>query len=322
MPLTLTMMIAAAVSSASSSNTTELRGQMGINLSGCEFINSGVLCPNASDIDWYIDQGFKVIRVPFRDKMDPAKLHPIIQKITARGGYVILDRHDYKWPQPAEQVAFWTKAVGPYAKNSHVLIDVMNEPRGFNDADQTNDWSQWASEANEIVAGLRRAGLNNMLLMEWPAYSAAYKFDNNEADSKPCSSAACALDRIGGLKDPLGRTLLSPHLYFDRWSSGTVAECIDTLNLDRAREAAAKRGYRLFLGESAFGNYRGVPDSCQAVGRAAVNEIKSHPETWAGVTWWGGGRAWNENYLFKVEPKKGTRAKTSLSAYAKAISGR
>lgn len=307
--------------SMASVNTGSLTGRFGINLSGCEFEATGALCPNASDIDWYMDQGFTVIRVPFRGSLPAAKLYPIVDRIVARGGFVILDRHDFTWPRTSDQVTYWTNLIAPYKQNIRVVIDVMNEPQGFNDPTLPNGYMQWARDANQIIAGLRANGAGNMILMEWPEYSSGLRADLNEAANTECKSAMCALDRSGGLKDPLGRTMLSPHLYFDTYSTGTVATCGKALTLDKVRAAAEKRGYRLFLGESAFGSYRGVSGTCAGVATAAVTEIKAHANVWAGVTWWGGGRAWKEDYVFKTEPLKGTRAAAPASAYVRWIAG-
>ena len=320
--MTFLTAFALLASAGASANTVDLQAQTGVNLSGCEFDAVGTLCPNADDVDWYLGQGFTVVRLPFRGTIAPARLQPIIDRIVAKGGYVILDRHDFNWPSPIAQIAFWNTLAGRYKGEKRVLIDVMNEPKGFNDPVVGNDFMQWARDSNVILAGLRASGLRNTVLLEWPQYSAAFRFDKKEGSQSACESAACALDRSGGLQDPLNATLLSPHLYFDSGSSGTNGTCQPILNLDKARTAAAARGYRLFLGESAFGNATRVPASCAGVGAAALAEIKSYPETWAGVTWWGGGRAWKEDYLFKIEPRKGTRGQVEPSAYLRAITNR
>jgi endoglucanase len=316
--------VVALAAAAASANTNDLKSRMGINLSGCEFEITGTLCPSAADIDWYLAQGFGVIRLPIRTTTLPAKLYPVVDRIIAKGGRVILDRHEFAWPSVSNQVAFWGGIAGRYKNDARVLIDVANEPKGFNDPKLTNDWMQWVRDGNAIIAGLRAKGINNIILLEWPQYSAAFRLESWETAAKQCQSAGCALDRSGGLKDPLGRTLLSPHLYFDRWSSGTEKECALPLqhNLTKTRIAAAKRGLRLWLGESAFGSYKGVPASCVSYGKTAIAEIKGNPATWAGVSWWGGGRFWGDSYIYKVEPKKGTRATAAASGYLRTISGK
>lgn len=321
--MTITAFVALAAASASA-NTTDLKSRMGVNLSGCEFDAVGALCPSAADIDWYVAQGFTVFRLPFRSTILPANLYPSVDRILAKGGRVILDRHDFYWYSPGNQITFWTGLAGRYKNEARVMIDLANEPGGFNDPKLTNDWMQWARDGNAIIAGLRGKGIANIILLEWPQYSAAFRLESWEPSTKQCQSAGCALDRSGGLKDPLGRTLLSPHLYFDRWSSGTERECALPLqhNLTKARVAAAKRGLRLWLGESAFGSYKGVPSSCVSYGKAALAEIKGNPATWAGVSWWGGGRFWGDSYIYKIEPTKGTRATAAPSAYLRQITGK
>lgn len=315
----MTIIAAIALTAAASANTMTYQSRMGVNLSGCEFDGVGTLCPNNDDVDWYLSQGFSVIRLPFRSTIAPTKLYPIVDRIVAKGGTVILDRHDFAWPSVDAQVTFWAGLVDRYKRNDRVMIDVMNEPKGFNDPSLPNDFMQWARDGNAIIAKLRAKGINNTILLEWPQYSAAFRFAAWEAPLRECNSALCGLDRSGGLKDPLGRTLLSPHVYYDRWSSGVDAECELPFKLSEARVAAEQRGYRLWLGESAFGSYKNIRTSCAAYGAETLAEIKGNPGTWAGVSWWGGGRAWKEDYFYKIEPVKGTRAKVAPSVYLKAI---
>ena len=62
--MSLALSIIAALSSTASVNTLKLQARPGVNLSGCEFDYAGTLCPNKDDINWYMDQGFAIIRLP------------------------------------------------------------------------------------------------------------------------------------------------------------------------------------------------------------------------------------------------------------------
>jgi hypothetical protein len=291
----------------------------GINLAGCAVAAS--LCPNDDDINWYTApaQGFEMFRLAFHDTTDQNAVRKAGDGLLAKGATVMFDRHDYKWPSVADQVAFWTSFGAKYKTNTKVIFDLMNEPRGFDDPVVTNDWTQWAADTKAIIAGLRAAGFQNTIAVEWPGSSAAFRFDKNEPAYKACESAACAVDRQGGLGD--SNVIFSAHQYWDHGSSGSSPNCDPYFFLDTIRAAAAKRGWKLELGEGAFGSYLKVRDTCQPLLNQAIPEIRDHPDTWFGVTWWGGGREWKESYIFKIEPTKGTRALVPHSAYLDKLRG-
>lgn len=296
--------------------------QFGINLAGCAVGNDGTLCPDPDEIRWWIGQGFGLIRLAFKDQTPLPRVTASADLVLKRGGTLILDRHDFKWPPVGEQVAFWTRTAAKYRGNPRVMIDIMNEPRGFDDPAAPNDYVQWARDTKAIIAGLRAAGFTNTVLVEWPGSSASFRFDKGERSTatwaKPCESAACALDRQGGLGDD--NVILSPHRYFDPGSPGASTKCTTDVAAELAgtRAKAAKRGYRLLLGESAFGNWSSVNPVCAAEGAKVIAELKAHPETWVGVTWWGAGREWPRNYLFAAGPKGNRKP----NAYLRMLTGR
>jgi endoglucanase len=306
--------------------------RFGVNLEGCTCVANGALCPTVDDVAWYVDKaGFRSIRLPFHGAQasDPVVLqhfYDIVKAAKARNVPVILDRHDYKWPTPAEQVAFSVPYLRKMDDQDMVMIDLINEPRFFNDPVMTNDWMQWVRDTNEIVAGIRKAGFKNPILVEWPQWSASFRFDKSQKAGEDCVSGACAIDRSGGLIDPLNRIVLSPHRYFDKGASGTSAICVpDRGTAGGLREfaaAARKRGHRAILGESAFGGHQGVAESCAPIAKQVVAAIKADGDVWMDVEVWGGGRAWKEEYFFKIEPKKGTRDATPLSSYVNLVTGK
>ena len=295
----------------------KIHNPFGINLAGCAVSSS--LCPNEDDIAWYTApaQAFELFRLAFHDTTDKAAVYKAGNSLLAKGATVMFDRHDYKWPSVADQVAWWTAFAAPYKTNKHIILDLMNEPRGFTSA---NVWTQWAADTKAIIAGLRKNGVQNTVAVEWPGSSAAFRIDKGEPSYKACESAACAIDRQGGLGD--SNVLFSPHVYWDHGSSGTNPNCDPFFFLDMTRKAAVKRGWKLLLGEAAFGSYLKVRDSCGPLMERAIAEIKEHPETWFGVTWWGGGREWKESYIFKIEPPKGTRANVPHSRYLDKLRGK
>lgn len=294
--------------------------RFGINLSGAEAKADDKLRPTLEDVRNSVDRlRFGLIRYPFRpERMTPdrvAELRAIAAFTRSRRVPLILDNHRSRWDPVADQVRFWTDLARQFPDDGSVMLDLVNEPRGV-------PWMQWASDAKAIVAGLRRGGIRHPILLEWPGYSGISRFDKREPSAKPCESAACALDRTPGKLDPIGRTFLNGHRYFDADGSGTAKACKTRDGKPRTESGFGgfatqlrKRGLQGYITESAFGRYRQVPQSCVAVGADAVADLQANSDVLLGVTWWGGGRMWPDRYPFKIECTKADRFTCPISEY-------
>jgi endoglucanase len=326
--------VAAPVVSTASANISFGNAPlMGVNLSGCEFINNGALCPTVASLNEYIDKGFNAFRIPFRGAQaaDPAvvkKLVAVATAAAARGAYVILDRHDYGTTFDAAQAAWWVSFAKNFPDTKYVMIDTMNEPSsGASYQPDAKTKKSYASEVNAGIAAFRAAGMKHKLLIEWRGSSGMSRFDKGEAVTKACESPACSFDRSGGLKDPLGLTMVSGHRYFDLDGSGTSGACDKRMPLLRMFISNTDynvqiRGLKVWVGEMAFGSAKRLDPWCKTVGGAIIERMKSMPDVYAGVTWWGGGAGWKEDYLFKIEPTKGTFKTAARNDYLTMISGR
>lgn len=332
LPATVPLRAAPVVSTASANISLGTAPLMGVNLSGCEFADDGALCPTPGSVDAYVDKGFRAFRLPFRgaqaaDPVVVAKMKAAVARAAERGAYVILDRHDYGATFDPAQAAWWAKFIRQFPDDRHVMIDTMNEPRsGASYQRDPATGRSYATQVNAAIAAFRRAGFKHVLLIEWRGWSGMGRFDKHETSSRNCESPACSFDRAGGLKDPIGRTMVSGHRYPDAGGSGTSATCVTdrtaaqlVANADRGAQA---RGLKLWLGEFAFGNARGVSPTCLAIGKALVARIKAMPDVYAGVTWWGGGEGWREDYIYKIEPREGTFADAAPSGYVTLLTGR
>lgn len=296
--------------------------RFGINLSGAEARGTDALRPTLADFRKAIEQqGFALIRYPFkRDRLTPARIREVrtlTDYARGRGVPVILDNHSFNWRPPADQIAWWAGVASQFPDDGSVLLDLNNEPQGIR-------WMQWAVDAKQIVAGLRARGIRHPILLEWPGYSSISRFDKHEPAGRPCSSAACALDRTPGAIDPLGLTFLNGHRYFDADGSGTKAECLTDKGkprtesgFDKFAARLRKRGMKGYITEAAFGGIVGIPASCAAVGADAVADLRANGDVLLGVTWWGGGRLWPDRYPFKIDCPKGEAV--CRSAYLGAI---
>jgi endoglucanase len=292
------------------------QARAGVNLAGCAVGTDGSLCPMASEVNAYADQGFSMFRIGFKETVPMTKVTPSVDAALARNATVLLDRHEFKWPSIDDQVAFWTARIGKYKGNQKVIIDLMNEPKGFNSTTQTNDFNQWVLDTRAIIAGLRKNGISNPIAVEWPQYSAIFRFDKGEAATKGCESALCSIVRMGGFQDD--NVILEPHGYLDKGSSGTSSTCDKYTNIAKFVAPARKYGFKAILGETAFGNYKGVPNSCKTVAAQMQAEIRAASDVFMGVTYWGAGREWQSSYIFAIQPK----GQTLNTAYARQLLGR
>lgn len=328
---------AAPVRSTASANISfGSKPLMGVNLSGCEFADNGALCPTPASVNTYLDKGFRAFRIPFRGRQaaNPAvvsKIRAATEAATARGAYVILDRHDYAATFSPAEAAWWASFIRNFPDASRVMIDTMNEPRTGASYNRDRSGKSYATEVNAGIAAFRKAGFKHILLIEWRGSSGMGRFSKAELSSRPCESPACSFDRAGGLKDPIGRTMVSGHRYPDLDGSGTAVTCnprgrslfdAGVALVSNADQGAAARGLKIWVGEVAFGNARKFDPVCQIMAQGFLARVRSMPSVYAGVTWWGGGAGWREDYLYKIEPKKGTFAVSSPSPYLLMLTGR
>lgn len=299
--------------------------KFGINLSGAEARGTDVLRPTIEDLRYAIEgQGFRLIRYPFKsDRMTPDRIREL-RRFTDYAGQkgvpVILDNHSYTWLPVAEQLRWWADFARHFPDDGSVLLDLNNEPKNI-------EWERWGIEAKQLIAGLRAEGLRHPILLEWPGWSGISRFDKKEPANEMCASAACALDRAPGELDPIDRTFLNGHSYFDADGSGTDGSCVNKKGIARTESGfnvfaanLRKRGWKGYITESAFGSHNGIPQTCLAVGADAISDVHANRDTLLGITWWGGGRLWPERYHFKIDCAK-DRWRCPTSNYVRALRG-
>lgn len=279
---------------------------MGINLSGGEFkgAENGALLPTPGDLQAYRDAGFRVFRIPFKMaqvKSAPAKLAAIGAKCVQLQVPCIFDRHEYDWRKVPHSVPEWRAFLRLMPQSNLIQIDPMNEPKFFDSTMIPNDWDQWAVEAQQWVTDMRGAGITNPLWLEYAGATAAFRFDKGERNGKDCESAACALRKLPGgtIADPLRRTGLQAHRYPDKNGSGANDYCYPNTSISAFARQAEAFGLPVMVGEIAFGSDRGMRDSCREFGEKVVAEMLT-ADNLTYVTWWGGGRAWKRDYLFRT----------------------
>lgn len=296
--------------------------QFGINCAGAEFasgklpgtIGTDYAYPSVTEMNWYWSKKLPIMRVPVKWERiqlelfgpiggannDIGRLDAVINHFEGLGGTVILDVHNYGGNKQGGKIAFdnpitstaafcdlWVKVAARYA-NRRVWFDLMNEPEG------DRQGSVRVAEYMQCVVNAIRSRTDalNMILVEGQRFSSAQYWVRE--------GQAAAFDRF---YDPANNFCFSPHNYVDGDASGTSAQCVvGSSRLTGITEWATERGFKLWLGEIAGGDYL-IPlqDKCQGILTQVYTYVRDQP-AWLGLTVWGGGRRWPTNYEFRFDP--------------------
>ncbi|UJR38840.1 hypothetical protein I4U23_031505 [Adineta vaga] len=290
----------------------------GPNLSGGEF-NSGVgkrygydyIYPTTKEIDYYVSQGFGIIRMPF----DMTRAYPVpysslnmtemsymkivVDYCLSKGMYVILDPHNYGViydnrvgvqrligvdAEGTNLFAdFWAHMGTLYKNYPNVLFGLMNEPHA-----QTA--VQWYTGAFPSIQAIRAVGASQLILIPGTSWTGAHSWIS--------SGNAAAWNGFNG--DPINNFVFEMHQYLDSDSSGTHQTC--RTNCSNSLQAATTwlttNGFKGFLGEFAWSN----DSSCTNEGPAFLDHLSNHSNIWMGWTWWCGGPWYPSNYMFMLDP--------------------
>ncbi|KAF9532515.1 glycoside hydrolase [Crepidotus variabilis] len=292
----------------------------GVNESGAEFGDTAIpgtlgkdyTWPSPSSIDYFTGQGFNTFRVPFKverlsplsggltGSFDQTYLNGlktacdtiIVNYITNKGGYAIIDPHNYMRYNGAVITStssfqsWWTKLANEFKSNSKVIFDIMNEPHDI-DAKAVFDLNQAA------VNGIRASGATSQLiLVEGTAWTGAWSWQ---------SSGNAAV--FSAIKDPNNNIAIEMHQYLDSDSSGTSATCVSsTVGAERLQVATAwlkANNLKGFLGEMGAGSN----SQCIEAIKGAICAMQTSG-VWIGFTWWAAGPWWG-TYFQSIEPPSG-----------------
>ncbi|KDR76291.1 hypothetical protein GALMADRAFT_140006 [Galerina marginata CBS 339.88] len=287
----------------------------GVNESGAEFGNTvipGVLgtdytWPSPSSIDYFVGQGFNTFRVPFlMERLSPPSsgltgafdatylngLKTIVNYITNKGGYVLIDPHNFMRynnaiiTSTANFQTWWKNLAGQFVSNTHVIFDVMNEPNGI-DAGTVFNLNQAA------VNGIRSSGATSQLiLVEGTSWTGAWTWQS--------SGNAGA---FGAIKDPNNNVAVQMHQYLDSDGSGTSPTCVSsTIGAERLAQATSwlqANNLKGFLGEMGAGSNA----QCITAIQGALCSMQQSG-VWLGMLWWAAGPWWG-TYYQSMEPPSG-----------------
>ncbi|KZP15293.1 glycoside hydrolase family 5 protein [Athelia psychrophila] len=303
-------------SSASSTPTRTKFKYFGVNESGAEFGNTawpGVLnkdytWPATTSIDYFVGKGFNTFRVCFlMERISPpatgltgafdptylAGLTTIVNYITSKGGYAVVDPHNFMIYDnaPISNTAtfqtWWTNLATVFKSNPNVIFDCMNEPNGI-PAATTFSLMQAA------VNGIRAAGATTQLiLVEGTSWTGAWTW---------VSSGNSAV--FGSIVDPNNNIAIEMHQYLDSDGSGTNGTCVSaTIGAERLAVATSwlqANGLKGFLGEMGAGNN----SVCISAVYGALESMQESG-AWIGALWWAAGPWWGDAYFTGIEPPTG-----------------
>jgi endoglucanase len=297
----------------------------GLSLAGAEFgqlvpgeLGRDYIYPSVADFEFAARQGFNVVRLPFRwERLQPdvdgelvaAEWSQILGSIkTARrlGLLLILDPHNYARRRVraddftayhligsaevpvAAFVKFWAQIAARTAGEPHVIYAIMNEP-----SDIASEI--WLDIANQVIAAIRTAGANQLILVPGVAYTGAHSWV--EAHNTILS----------GVSDKGQNFAIEVHQYLDADSSGksavAISESIGVERLQVFQAWAREHKLRAFLGEFGAG-----PDALSLKALAAmVREVEAHPDVWVGWTAWAAGPWWPDDEPMRLSPSRSGR---------------
>jgi endoglucanase len=305
----------------------------GVNLAGGEFgklpgtYGKAYTYPAPADIDYYVELGFNLIRVPFRwERLQPtlgaplvaadrALLTAVVDYAAGKGLHVVLDTHNYARRRLADDgwaadhligsmlvssaafADFCARLASAFQGNPSVIFGLMNEPWGI-------EPEEWLVIANGAIAALRREGASQLILVPGVAYTGAHSW----------FTARNAV--MSNVADPAHNFAFEVHQYFDPDSSGTsptaVGATVGSERIDAFQLWCRKNGFKAFLGEFAAG--------ADATSLAALRDIcrtlAANSDVWLGWAAWAGGSWWPDDYIFTLEPSKGRQMRPQTRVLA------
>lgn len=305
----------------------------GVNIAGGEFGNlpgtygTDYIYPAAADIDYYVELGFNLIRVPFRwERLQPllgapfaardqALLTAVVDYATSKGLHVVLDTHNYARRRLADDnwtaehligstqvptaafADYCARLASAFKGTRSVIFGLMNEPWGM-------EPEAWLEIANEAIAALRREEASQLVLVPGIAYTGAHSW---------LSARNTVMEAVA---DPGANFAFEVHQYFDRDSSGTSAVPVGaTIGSDRIHAFQGwcrENNFRAFLGEFASGSdgpsLAALSDLCRT--------LNDSSDVWLGWAAWAGGSWWPDDYIFTLEPSKGGQIRPQTQTLA------
>jgi len=308
----------------------------GVNLVGGEFSWGKVPSPKEGkdylfvsdqDIDYLVGVGVKFARLVFSwELLQPTLKGPLssgvgsygerlfsrVTYLRSKGVQVLLEPHGAETPKFAR----WKGAlVGTAACPNDAFADLWSrlatlykgDPDGvyFGLSNEPNNMPtmQWFQAAQAAILAIRAAKATNWVVCPGNGWSnaASWGYDWYDTSGKKVSNEegwdAC-------IKDPLNKTMIGVHCYFDNDRSGASDNILEPFvgvtDLAKVVEWAKPRGLKVLVGE--FGANPSTP-TFQKYMKAFLDYIDVERNTVEGWCWWAyGPPAWWGKYHFTLCP--------------------
>ncbi|KAG9076234.1 hypothetical protein FS749_012016 [Ceratobasidium sp. UAMH 11750] len=287
----------------------------GVNESCAEFGQTawpGVLgkdytWPTQASVDFFLGKGMNTFRIAFlMERISPpakgltgafdatylAGLKSIVSYITGKGGYAVLDPHNFMRynngviSSTTDFSTWWKNLATQFKSDSKVIFDIMNEPHDIP--------ASTAFQLNQAaVNAIRAAGATSQLiLVEGTSWTGAWTWVSSGNG-----------DAFKAIKDPNNNVAIEMHQYLDSDGSGTSATCVSsTIAAERLAAATAwlkANNLKGFLGEIGAGSN----DACIAAVKGGLCAMQQSG-VWIGALWWAAGPWWGD-YFQSIEPPSG-----------------
>lgn len=308
----------------------------GVNLVGGEFSWGKVPSPkegkdylfvSEADIDYLVGVGVKFARLVFSwELLQPTLKGPLssgvgsygerlfsrVTYLRSKGVQVLLEPHGAETPKFAR----WKGAlVGTAACPNDAFADLWSrlatlykgDPGGvyFGLSNEPNNMPtmQWFQAAQAAIVAIRAAKATNWVVCPGNGWSnaASWGYDWYDTSGKKVSNEegwdAC-------IKDPLNKTMVGVHCYFDNDRSGASDNILEPFvgvtDLTKVVEWAKPRGLKVLVGE--FGANPSTP-TFQKYMKTFLDYIDMERDTVEGWCWWAyGPPAWWGKYHFTLCP--------------------
>ena len=249
------------------------------------------------------------------------ELSAAVHYITSKGGYVILDAHNYmRYNDPSMQpssgsvigntsdtkaattenlAAFWAELSTRFIINTNVIFGIMNEPHDM-------PTSLVLKNDQAMIDAIRNAGAQQLILVPGNGFTGAQRWLNSTCSDETLECIPNA-EVLLAITDPLDNFAFDMHLYFDNDTSGTHEECTlaAPTNLLPVTTWLQENNHTAFLSEFGAGSN---PTCFETLGNTITHLEDSG--VFIGWTYWSAGPLWGD-YFLSVEPDEGPQANST-----------
>lgn len=285
----------------------------GVYNSGQDFLGGGNQWPVEDSADYHlVTKTQNAVRFGFRwELIQPTMSAALdtafisgteteILHITSRGGYIILDMHnygvrnisgvDYRIGESggtvtqAHIVDAWTRIAQQWGNRQGVIFGLMNEPNSYSDPTVYVAW------ANAAIAAIRATGARNKIYvngLDW--------------NFRQWGVGSANRTYMLTITDSINNFAFDVHVYFDTFSQGQGVGVTSDWNalLSDLTSWARSNSLKMVCGEwGAFMDPAGL-----AAETALLAHFEANNDVWGGYINLGGGGWWQEDFIFRIDPQ-------------------